>query len=166
MTIMPNHCGSVSAVAIWACLLASTGVHGQASASGGAMQTQWAETLRAQRKDIEELKVLFAKIDKRMGVIERIEKRIEAILENPDATAACAVLEQVAQIEVDLRQRLGAAPIDTEKSGMPQDRDPTTLKIGVAPTAAQRAKVQQELERYQAIFQKAKQAASHYDCRE
>lgn len=109
----------------------------------GQTRAEWAETLAAQRKEIEGIKVLFARIDERMVRIDQIHREIEGILKNPEATVACVALEELSRTKAKLTAQYESAPNDAEK-----------------------VKVRKDLDLYKSMFDKAKSAASRFDCSE
>jgi hypothetical protein len=109
----------------------------------GETSAERAKRLIAQRREIEEVKAIFARIDGRLIQIHAIHQRMERILSNPEATSACAALEDIQRTQKKL-----------------------ATEIEKAPNEQERARLESDQVHYNAVFTRAQAAFKKLDCRD
>ena len=135
----------LAALALSACLVTGMprSVQAQSWVREGQTPAQWAERLAAQRQEIEEIKVIFLRIDRRVIQIDKIHQQMERILTNPEATSACAALEDIQRTRAKL-----------------------ATEIETARTEQERAELKNDADHYAAVFKRAQTAYKQFACRE
>ncbi len=132
-----------TALSILAAVVASAGVFGQSDGIPITDASSYARQLATQRREIDEIKQIFARIDSRIIQIESIHRQIEYILNNPGLAEFCITLERLRRINALI------------------DRD---LIEAVDPV--ERARLQADKDQYAAVFRRAEAAFQRFGCRE
>ncbi|KOR29174.1 hypothetical protein TI03_02965, partial [Achromatium sp. WMS1] len=100
------------------------------------------ESLAAQRREIEALKQLFARIDSRIEQIAKIQRNVESLINNRDATSACTAVDMLRSTEEELNAQINQTTNDTDKIAL-----------------------EEELAKYRAILTEAEVLTSKLGCR-